>query len=114
MPKQPTPLMPSALRSLITLGENLRLARLRRRLQAKQVAERAGISVVTLRAIERGAPTVTMGAYTSVLHVLGLEQDISQLAQADPLGRRLQDAGISNRMAPRRMRSLKNSSLVKD
>ena len=53
-------------------GENIKLARLRRKLSTKQVAERAGISRTTLYEIERGKPNVSMGNYVQVLSVLGL------------------------------------------
>jgi len=92
-------LLPTTLRRLAAVGENLRLSRKRRRLTAKQVAERAGMSVVTLRQIERGAAGVTMGAYVAVMQVLGVERDIELLAKDDPLGRRLQDAALLARPA---------------
>ena len=55
------------------------------------VAERAGMSRTTLAAVENGEAGVTFGSYANVLHVLGLHQDISLLAQDDELGRKLQD-----------------------
>jgi transcriptional regulator with XRE-family HTH domain len=76
------------------VGENLRLARLRRDISAKQLAERAGISRSTLQSIEKGEAGVSFGAYAKVLFCLGLEHEIAQLAQDDELGRKLQDAGL--------------------
>lgn len=76
------------------LGENIKLARLRRKLSAHQVAERAGINRTTLWHIEKGAPQVAIGAYCQVLFVLGLSEDLRKVATDDELGRRLQDAEL--------------------
>ena len=94
MAKTTSPLLPATSELLTRFGERLRLARLRRRLSAKQVAERAGMVPMTLRSLERGGTGVTMGAYLSVMQVLGIERDLEQLAAADPLGRQLQDSRL--------------------
>ncbi len=87
-------LLPKAQQVLNDLGENVKLARLRRKLSAAQVSERAGISRATLWQIEKGTPTVAMGAYFQVLFVMGLERDFLKLGADDELGRKLQDAGL--------------------
>jgi len=94
MAKKTAPLLPSTAALLSEFSDRLRLARLRRRLPAKQVAEAAGMSPMTLRSLERGGSGVTIGAYLSVMQVLGIEGDLDLLAQADPVGRQLQDARL--------------------
>lgn len=97
-----TILLPRAQKTLSVLGENIKLARLRRKFSAEQVAERANISRPTLVSIEKGSPNVTIGAYIKVLAVLGLENDMMEVAKDDNLGRRLQDAKLIVReRAPR-------------
>lgn len=97
-----TILLPRAQKPISVLGENIKIARLRRKFSAEQVAERANISRPTLVSIEKGNPNVTIGAYVKVLSVLGLENDIMEVANDDKLGRRLQDAKLLVReRAPR-------------
>ena len=88
---------------LKTLGENIKLARLRRRYSMAQVSERAGIGRSTLILIEKGKETVAIGNYLKVLFVLGLEQDLLKLAKDDDLGRKLQDADLTiKKRAPKK------------
>lgn len=73
------------------MGENIKLARKRRKLTTIQVAERADIARSTLYLIEKGDPSVAFGAYFNVLRVLGLQEDIQKLGADDEFGRKLQD-----------------------
>jgi transcriptional regulator with XRE-family HTH domain len=73
------------------MGENIKIARKRRKLTMLQIAERADISRSTLHLIESGNSSVAMGAYFNVLRVLGLQDDFLKLAADDELGRKLQD-----------------------
>ena len=87
-------LLPKLQTILEQLGENIKLARLRRKLSAQQVAERAGINRTTLWNIEKGSSQVSIGSYCQVLFVLGMADDLLKIATDDELGRRLQDAGL--------------------
>ena len=88
-------LLPSQQRTLTTLGENIKYARLRRDLSSEQIAERAGISRNTLIKIEKGDEGVAIGYYFRVLAVLGLDKDILLVTKDDELGRRLQDVKLT-------------------
>jgi transcriptional regulator with XRE-family HTH domain len=97
------PLLPKLQNILGQMGENIKLARLRRRLTADQVAERAGITRTTLWNIEKGSSQVAMGSYCQVLFVLGLADDLLKIATDDVFGRKLQDAGLLvKRRAPKK------------
>lgn len=107
MPKNLPTLLPKAMKILAELGENIKLARLRRKLSAEQVAERANISRPTLASIEKGSASVSIGNYLLVLSVLGLEKDLLLVAKDDELGRKLQDARlVAKERAPKRKGSL--------
>ena len=90
------PLLPKHRRILKGLGENVRLARLRRKLSAAKVVERAGISRNTLYMLEKGESNTSITTLFQVLVVLGLENDFSKLASDDELGRRLADANLKS------------------
>lgn len=76
------------------MGENIKLARKRRKLTTIQVAERADIARSTLYLIEKGDASVAFGAYFNVLRVLGLQGDVLKLAADDHFGRKLQDLDL--------------------
>jgi transcriptional regulator with XRE-family HTH domain len=104
MGRETSNLLPKHQRLLAGLGENLKLARLRRCLSAEQVAERAGISRSTLHLIESGSAGISLGKLLEVLVVLGMETDLSRIAADDVLGRKLEDARLTEtrRRAPKR------------
>ena len=84
-------IMPSTEEILKTLGEQIKLARLRRDLSAELVAERAGISRSTLWKVESGNPAVAMGIYAAVLHALNrMDEDLLLIAKEDSLGRQIE------------------------
>lgn len=76
------------------MGENIKLARRRRKLTAVQLAERADIVRTTLYHIEKGNPGVSIGTYFNILRVFGLQDDFLKLASDDILGRKLQDIAL--------------------
>lgn len=103
MPNKKTILLPKTQKILATVGENIKLARLRRKLSSEQVAERANISRTTLFYIESGHAGVSIGSYLRVLTVLGLGNDFTLIAKDDELGRKLQDAKMTIKgRAPKR------------
>ncbi|MDP3399262.1 MAG: helix-turn-helix transcriptional regulator [Bacteroidales bacterium] len=79
------------------VGEQIKLARLRRNFSIAQVAERATCSPLTISRIEKGAPTVSIGIYLRVLYALQLDEDILLIAKEDKLGKALQDLNLKSR-----------------
>ena len=95
MPKKSIVLLPETLNILEQMGLQIKYARLRRKISAEIVAERAGISRATLCAIEKGSPSVAMGCYAAVLHALNyMDKDLLLVATDDEIGRKLQDLDL--------------------
>ncbi|HHT77660.1 MAG TPA: helix-turn-helix domain-containing protein [Clostridiaceae bacterium] len=95
MSKKSVVIMPETQRVLETMGEQIKMARLRRNLATELVAERAGISRATLWSVEKGSPTVSIGTYAAVLHALGgMDMDFENVAKDDELGKKLQDLNL--------------------
>lgn len=82
---------------MMLMGEQIKLARLRRNLSIAQVAERATCSPLTITRIEKGSPTVSIGIYARVLYALQLDDDLLLIAKEDALGRTLQDLSLKHR-----------------
>ena len=89
--KRSAPVFPKNRKALIQLGENIKLACKRRGYTQSLIAERTGLSRLTVRKIEQGDPTVSIGHYLAVLSVLGMVEDFTLVACDDELGRKLQD-----------------------
>ena len=95
MGKKTAVIMPDTQKILERMGEQIKLARLRRGLSAELASERAGISRATLWAVEKGSPSVAIGIYAAVLHALNnLDTDLLKVAEDDQLGRKLQDLNL--------------------
>ena len=102
MRKKTVQLFPDTIKILEQMGEQIKLARLRRNLSVELVAARANISRATVWAIEKGSPSVAIGYYAAVLHALN-NKDLLLVAQDDKLGRTLQDLNLPTRQrAPKK------------
>lgn len=98
-------LLPAKVRkALQKLGEDIRDARLRRRIPTALMAERASITRMTLYKIEKGTPGVALGAYATVLFVLGMVDRLADLAdvKSDNVGLALQEEELPKRIRTRR------------
>ena len=104
MNKRGVTVSPKTAEILEQMGEQIKLARLRRRLSTELVADRAGISRATLWNVEKGSPSVAIGIYAAVLHALGnMDNDFLLVAKDDELGRTLQDLELPvRRRAPKK------------
>jgi transcriptional regulator with XRE-family HTH domain len=90
---------PKHRRVLEQLGENIKLACKRRKYTQLLISERTGLSRLTIRKIEKGDPTVSIGHYLAVLSILGLVDDLARVAADDELGRKLQDIKLMGKPA---------------
>ena len=92
-------------RALRKLSQDIRDARLRRRIPTAVMAERASISRTTLNKIEKGDPGVSLGNYANVLFVLGMVERLGDLAdvRTDVVGLELEEERLPQRIRkPRR------------
>ena len=89
--------MPETEEKLALMGEQIKLARMRRKLPAQVIADRAGISRATLWKVEKGDSGVAIGIYAKVLKAIGLGDDILLLARDDELGHIVQDSELKRK-----------------
>jgi transcriptional regulator with XRE-family HTH domain len=103
MPASPTPSSPTPVpvrRAVRKLGQDIRDARLRRRIPTEILAERASISRMTLYKVEKGDVNVAMGTYATILFVLGMIDRVGDLAEPteDLIGRQLDEERLPKRI----------------
>lgn len=110
--KKSVAISPLARRQLKQMGDNIKIARLRRNLSIRSIAQRAGLAINTVVTLEKGGQGVSIGAIANVLHSLGLADQIGAIAQNDILGRKLQDLELSTPKKRTRKKS-KSASAVK-
>lgn len=87
-------LPPQSQRAIVQLGKDIALARRRRKLPQRLMAERMLVSVQTVQRLEAGDPTVGLAVLASALHVFGMTQRIATLVAPDT-----DRAGISEDLA---------------
>lgn len=110
MKTQANSTLPRAARqALVKLGEDMAIARKKRRISTISLAERAFISRGTLYKVEKGDPSVAMGIYATVLATLGLIEGLGCLADrsTDTLGLDIDEDRLPKKVQPRRIRSRK-------
>jgi transcriptional regulator with XRE-family HTH domain len=90
----------SAKNALRKLGEDIKNARKRRRIPVELMAERASVSRTTISKVEKGDSTTSMGAYCSVLFVLGMTNQLRNLADVrnDETGLFLEEERLPERI----------------
>ncbi len=91
MPATSPPVTTAAARYLATIGATLRSRRRQLRISSTTMAEAAGMSRVTLQRIERGEPSVTMGAYLNALTALGMGFELGAEEAGRPVSRQPAD-----------------------
>lgn len=87
-------------KALKTLGQHIKEARIKRRLTLALVSERAGISYLTVRNVEKGSASVSLGIYAKVLFVLGLLDNLYEIANPDKdeVGKILESENLPKRV----------------
>ena len=98
MSRKGATVLPQTQKILTQMGEQIKMARLRRKSSVELVSERAGISRATLWNVEKGSPAVAIGIYANVLHALNnMDSDLLLIAKDDELGKKLQDLALPMR-----------------
>ena len=92
MGRKAVSVLPQTQSLLSQMGEQIRLARMRRKISVALVAERAAVSRASVWAVEKGSAAVAIGIYAAVLHAInGMDSDLLKVAADDELGQKLRD-----------------------
>jgi len=93
-------LPPPTRRALAKLGLDLATARRKRHFTVAMMVERMGVATNTYRRVEKGDPTVAIGAYAMALFVLGFSNAPGELVdpQSDDVGLQLEEARLPKRV----------------
>ena len=101
MGKKSVTLLPKTGKILEQMGEQIRLARMRRKISVALAAERAGVSRASVWAVEKGSAAVAIGIYAAVLHAIsGMDTDLLKVAADDELGQKLHDIELLKKYHP--------------
>ena len=94
-------------RSLAKLGKDIRDARRKRQLTVAMMVERVGVSKATYLKIEKGEPSVSMGAYAMTLFTLGFANALDEIADSrrDDAGLLMDSSRLPQRVRPRKAKS---------
>lgn len=91
--------------ALAQLGEQIRMARKRRRWTIAELAKKIGVSSPTIIALEKGEPTVSVGLLVSTLWTLGLETELRNLANPNDI----EGIKLMNTRLPKKIRTSKRT-----
>jgi hypothetical protein len=99
-------------KALQKLGQDISVARRKRRIPAALMAERCFIVRNTLKKVEDGNPGVSIGIYATVLFVLGLTERLADLADAsnDPIGAALAEERLPKRIRMPKMKAMQHGA----
>jgi transcriptional regulator with XRE-family HTH domain len=91
-------------RALTKFGQDVSTARRKRRFTLAMMVERTGVSLNTYRRIEKGDPSVAMGAYAMVLFALGFGNVLGDMIDRsrDNIGLQLEEERLPKRVRVRR------------
>jgi DNA-binding XRE family transcriptional regulator len=97
-------LPPKIKRALAKLGADVAIARKRRSLTTSMMAERIGVAKSTYLKIEKGDPSVSMGAYAMAFFALGFDEALGEIldAKRDDQGLLLEAGRLPKRVRPKR------------